>query len=229
MRVLLVEGITDVNLIRYIYTQMSEDNCFDDFEPKGRAKPKIVTFENIKNDSLKIINLNGENNLEKALIDILKPMERKIKSIGILTDADKDFEKSKKEVNEAIEKSEIDEDKFICFLTPNNKDLGNLETLLLSTLDKEFIPQLQCFKQYKECLINDIENIERRAIDKHEVEAYIKFSEKLRKRNQAQFSFVDNGVDTGLWDLSKDEFQPLIKFVQSTLEENYKTRATTEC
>jgi len=214
MRVLLLEGITDVNLVKYIYTQMKDENCFDDFEPKGRISPKIVTFENIRDNSLRIINLNGENNLEKALVYVLKPMERKIKTIGILTDADKDFEKSKQEVKDAIEKSKIDEDKFICFLTPNNKELGNLETLLLSSLDKETIPQLQCFQAYKKCLTDEIKDIEKRAIDKHEVEAYIKFSEKPRNRNQAQFSFIDASGDTGLWDLSKDEFYPIVKFVK---------------
>ena len=217
MRVLLVEGITDVNLVRYIYTQINEKNSFDDFEPKGRTNPKIVTFENIRDEHLRIINLNGENKLEKALVDILKPMERKIKTIGILTDADKNFEKSKKEVRDAIERSEIDEDKFVCFLTPNNRDLGNLETLLLSSLDREAIPQLQCFQAYKQCLTNEIEDIEKRAIDKHEVEAYIKFSEKPRNRNQAQFSFIDSNGDTGLWDLSKDEFTPIINFIELVL------------
>ena len=217
MRVLLVEGITDVNLVRYIYTQINEENSFDDFEPKGRTNPKIITFENIRDEHLRIINLNGENKLEKALVDILKPMERKIKTIGILTDADKNFEKSKKEVRDAIERSEIDEDKFVCFLTPNNRDLGNLETLLLSSLDREAIPQLQCFQAYKQCLTNEIEDIEKRAIDKHEVEAYIKFSEKPRNRNQAQFSFIDSNGDTGLWNLSKDEFTPIINFIESVL------------
>jgi len=217
MRVLLVEGITDVNLVRYIYTQINEENSFNDFEPKGRTKPKIVTFENIRDERLRIINLNGENNLEKALIDLLKPAERKIKIIGILTDADKDFEKSKQEVRDAIEKSEIDESKFICFLTPNNRELGNLETLLLSSLDREAIPQLQCFQAYKQCLTNEIKDIEKRAIDKHEVEAYIKFSEKPRNRNQAQFSFIDSNGDTGLWDLSKDEFTPIMNFIELVL------------
>ena len=213
MRFLLVEGITDVNFVRYIYTTMSDENCFDDFAPKGRDK--IITFENSRHRNLKIINLKGQDNLETALINILKPMERKIKTIGILTDADKDFENSKEEVETAINNSKIDKNKFIPFLTPNNKEEGNLEKLLLSTLDKKNIPQLQCFQQYKKCLMKDISNIEQRAIYKHEVEAYIKFSEKPRQRNQAQFSFIDNGVDTGLWDLSKKEFEPIISFVKS--------------
>jgi len=214
MKIIIVEGITDVNLVRYIYTKMSEKNCFDDFEVKGRSNPKIITFENRRDSDLRIINLNGQDKLEKALIEILKPMERKIKSVGILIDADKNFEKSKKFVENAIKNSEISNNKILSFLTPNNEELGNLETLLLSSLDKENISQLKCFKTYKECLLKDIENIEQRAIDKHEVEAYIKFSEKPRNRNQAQFSFIDEKGDTGLWDLSKDEFKPIIAFVK---------------
>ncbi|HGZ70233.1 MAG TPA: hypothetical protein ENK87_03545 [Nitratifractor sp.] len=64
-------------------------------------------------------------------------------------------------------------------------------------------------------LTKSVPDIEKRAIDKHEVEAYIKFSKKPRNRNQAQFSFVDNGEDTGLCDLSKSEFAPLSGFVTS--------------
>ncbi|SFV70831.1 hypothetical protein MNB_SV-13-2048 [hydrothermal vent metagenome] len=220
MRILLVEGITDVNLVRYIYSQMSEENSFDDFVKKGNINPKIVTFENQRNPSLKIINLNGQDKLDKALENIILPMERKIKKIGIISDADNNFDLSKEIVIKAIENSLINKDKFMCFLTPNDKDVGNLETLLLSSLDKENLPQLQCFKEYKECLNNSIENIEKRAIDKHEVEAYIKFSEKPRNRNQAQFSFVDEKGDTGLWDLSKKEFEPIIAFVELCFKNN---------
>ena len=215
MKILLVEGITDVNLVRYIYSKMSDENSFDDFEPKGRTKPKIVTFENIKYREFRIINLNGQDKLKIALEDIIKPMERKITKIAILTDADKDFEASKQSVMKAIVESTIDSNKFSTFLTPNNSELGNLETLLLSSLDIDKIPQLQCFQEYKKCLTNSIEEIEKRAIDKHEVEAYIKFSAKPRNRNQAQFSFIDSNGDTGLWDLSREEFSPIIKFVQS--------------
>ncbi len=216
MKVILVEGITDANLVRYIYSQMSEEHYFDDFvAPRGRTKSKVVTFENKKHPKLQIINLKGQDNLEYALKTILKPREAVINKIGIITDADQDFQQSEDEVKEAISASDIDMKKISCFLTPNNKDLGNLETLLLSSLDKRDIPQLQCFEEYKQCLTNSIPDIEKRAIDKHEVEAYIKFSQKPRNRNQAQFSFIDKNGDTGLWDLSKKEFQPLIGFVES--------------
>jgi len=216
MRVLLVEGITDVNLVRYIYTNMNNENNFDDFIAQKRgATAKIVTFENRKKRNLKIINLKGQDNLLFTLQEIIKPIENEISKLGIIIDADKKFQNSKDEIEKSISSSSINAQKTSYFLTPNNKDLGNLETLLLSSLDKTDIPQLQCFEEYKKCLTESIPEIEKRAIDKHEVEAYIKFSQKPRNRNQAQFSFIDNTGDTGLWDLSKKEFQPLIGFVES--------------
>ena len=216
MKIILVEGITDVNLVRYIYSKISSEYHFNDFvAPRGRTNLKVVTFENKKHHKLQIINLKGQDNLTDTLKLILKPREAVISKIGILIDADQDFQQSENEVKEAILSSTIDIKKISYFLTPNNKDLGNLETLLLSSLAKTDIPQLQCFEEYKKCLTESILDIEKRAIDKHEVEAYIKFSQKPRNRNQAQFSFFDNVGDTGLWDLSKKEFQPLIKFVES--------------
>ena len=216
MRVLLVEGITDVNLVRYIYSQIDDGFDFYDFEsPKKGTKSNVVTFENKKNRNLKIINLKGQDNLLYALENLLKPDEINIQKIAIISDADKDFDASKQIVMKAIKDSKINKDKFSIFLTPNNSDLGNLETLLLSSLDKEYIPQLKCFKEYKECLKDTVTDIEKRAIDKHEVEAYIKFSKKPRNRNQAQFSFVDKNGDSGLWDLSKKEFTPIVRFLKS--------------
>jgi len=215
MKIILVEGITDLNLVRYIYSKIDDKYNFDDFvAPRGRTSSKVVTFENKKYKKLQIINLKGQDNLKDILKTILKPREAIIHKIGIITDADSDFEKSKDDIINAISFSEIEPKKISYFLTPNNKDLGNLETLLLSSLDKTTIPQLQCFQEYKQCLSKSIPDIEKRAIDKHEVEAYIKFAQKPRNRNQAQFSFIDNSGDTGLWDLSKNEFMPIIRFVE---------------
>jgi hypothetical protein len=215
MRFLLVEGITDVNFVRYIYSKIDNKFDFYDFEPPKRGnRSKVITFENKKYRNFKIINLKGQDNLLFALKEIIKPEEKSIQKIAIISDADRNFKLSNQVVLKAIENSKIDKDKFSIFLTPNNKDIGNLETLLLSSLDKKSIPQLQCFQDYKECLTKHIKDIEKRAIDKHEVEAYIKFSEKPRNRNQAQFSFIDENGYTGLWDLSKQEFQPIIKFLK---------------
>jgi len=151
MKIILVEGITDANLVRYIYSKISSEYHFDDFvAPRGRTNSKVVTFENKKYKKLQIINLKGQNNLEETLKLILKPREAVISKIGILIDADQDFEQSKDEVKEAISSSNIDIKKISYFLTPNNKDLGNLETLLLSSLDKTDIPNFNALKRIKD-------------------------------------------------------------------------------
>ena len=60
MRVLLVEGITDVNLVRYIYSQIDDKFDFYDFEaPKKGTRSKVVTFRNKRNRNFQIINFKG--------------------------------------------------------------------------------------------------------------------------------------------------------------------------
>ncbi len=139
-RYLLVEGITDVALVKYICVVNGICEKFNDFV----ENKNYYEFQN-----LVIINLEGQNKLYKTLA-FLKTEESKIFKIGILQDADTNFDESLDSIKLDIKNSEIELSKIECFLTPNNKDLGDLETLLLSTLDKENIPQLTCFKTYKD-------------------------------------------------------------------------------
>lgn len=204
---LLVEGITDVALVKYICVIKGVTEKFNDFE----QNENYYTF----NDFI-IVNLKGEKNLDKEL-KFLKTEEMEISTIGILQDADKEIEKSKEYVENEIKISEIDEKKIIRFYTPNDKDLGNLETLLLSTLDKENKPQLKCFQAYKECL-NEHIDINTKEMDKAELYAYTMFAKNGKKNYTPQDSFMykpnKKYNDTGLWDLSKKEFEPIIAFVE---------------
>ena len=138
MKIILVEGITDLNLVRYIYSKMKEKYTFDDFEASKRGK--IVTFKNKYEQNLTIINLKGQNNLAFTLEEIIKPIEAEITKLGIITDADQNFELSAKVITDTITDIKLDKTKISSFLTPNNNDLGNLETLLLSSLDTKNIP-----------------------------------------------------------------------------------------
>ena len=109
MKIILVEGITDANLVRYIYSKISSEYHFNDFvAPRGRTNLKVVTFENKKHHKLQIINLKGQDNLTDTLKLILKPREAVISKIGILIDADQDFQQSENKVKEAILSSTID-------------------------------------------------------------------------------------------------------------------------
>jgi len=207
-RYLLVEGITDVALIKYICVINGITEKFNDF----KENKNYYEF-----NDLVIVNLEGQNKLKLELA-LLETEKKNIFKIGILQDADTNFQESFDAIELEIKNSPIDKSKIECFLTPNNKDIGDLETLLLSTLDKENIPQLKCFQTYKDCLDEHID-ITTKAMDKAELHAYTMFARDGKKTYTPKESFMykpnKRYNDTGLWDLSKDEFQPLIKFVKS--------------
>jgi len=214
MKYLIVEGITDVALVKYICFKNNITTKFNEFQLLKSKDSQIEIYE-IRDKNIYIINTKGEKKLKFAL-EILKPEERDIDKIGIIQDSDKDFQKSKENIEKAIEDSNIDKAKIEIFLTPNNKDLGDLETLLLSTLDKENIPQLQCFQDYKSCL-NEHINIDTKAIDKGELYSYTMFSKDGKDYFTPQNSFMykknKKYYDTELWNLEKSEFYPIINFI----------------
>lgn len=215
MRYLIVEGITDVAFIKYVCLKNNISLNFNDFKLQ-KSDGEIDIY---RNEQLFIMNLKGQSNLEDGL-GILKPMIRKIDKIAILQDADGDYDKSLIEVEDAIQ--ELSLENIEIFLTPNDKDEGDLETLLLSTLNKKEISQLECFKDYKSCLSQKIDT-SKKAMDKAELYAYTMFAVDGKNNYTPQNSFIykknKNYIDTNLWDLSKDEFQPIIKFILKILGE----------
>lgn len=204
IKYLLVEGVTDVAFIKYI--------CF-----KNNITKNFNDFEKIKNEykykNFIIVDLKGQDNLNKFLISLNKKIV-KISQVAIIQDADNDFDRSIENINDAINSSNIDKNKIKYFLTPNNKDTGDLETLLLSTIQSNDI--MQCFDEYKECLLKN-NSIYSKALNKGQVYAYTMYSQKGENLHKPQDSFMyklDNKyVDTNLWDLGKDEFKHIIEFV----------------
>ena len=203
---ILVEGITDVAFLKYICVKKKITTKFNDFKQDNNK----YIFNN-----LIIINLNGQNNLAMEL-KFLKEEEEDIEFIGIIQDADSDFKKSKEDIETAIENSKIDKDKIDIFLTPNNRDKGDLETLLLSTIKENSI--IECFNNYKKCLLEN-DTIHPKALNKGQVYAYTMFSQSGENLYKTQDSFMykkrKDYYDTKLWDLKKDEFKPIIKFVEN--------------
>jgi len=217
MRYLLVEGITDVQFIKYICVKYNITKKYNDFKKNENNNPDIDIYE--FND-LKIINIAGQNNLEYVLTNIIKVQEIKIEKLAIIQDADGNFNTSLDLINKAIENSKVTKTlipKENIFLMPNNKDFeGDLETLLLSTLDKSKIPQLKCFEGYKNCL-NEHLDISTKYMNKGEVYSYTMFEKDGKDNYTPQNSFMykkgKKYLDTDLWDLSKEKFQPIINFV----------------
>lgn len=68
----------------------------------------------------------------------------------IIFDADEDYKNSKANIENQINQMNIPKQNYEIFLLPNNKDNGNLETLIEKiALYKEV---LNCFEGYEECI-----------------------------------------------------------------------------
>ena len=203
---LLVEGVTDVSLVEYIcHTKLNID--FSDFKKK-KGGAKVDTYEY---KDFAIIDLKGQNNLLYVLTDIIFPEQQKVKTIGIIQDADDDFNASEQLIKQAILSSKIPSGKIQYFLTPNNQDTGDLETLLLSTIAKSN-KIIDCFDDYKTCLEKH-QTVHQKALNKGQVYAYTMYSQAGANLYKPQDSFIYDNQDTGLWDLNNKKFKPIIDFV----------------
>lgn len=109
-----------------------------------------ISFKIIQNDS------NGLNN---ATITKIKKGLDDGKKVYIIFDADKSYDKTLKRIKKKLKKQLVDSaDTIGVFLFPNNKDSGELETLLIDIAKQ---PQfVECFDNYVECVKSkDIDNI----------------------------------------------------------------------
>ena len=118
---------------------------------------------NIRNYT-KIVAIGGKDN-------IVNHIELKKEDFIIIFDADDDYNESKINIENQLEKLDIENDKI--FLFPNNKDTGNLETLIEKiAIHKEV---LQCYENYESCidyLIDKIPDLKHQA-KKSKVFAYM--------------------------------------------------------
>jgi hypothetical protein len=67
----------------------------------------------------------------------------------LIFDADKDFSERIKEINEWKGKNNLE---FEIFLWPNNKDRGDLETVLEKIINPKNTPIFECWDGYEDCL-----------------------------------------------------------------------------
>lgn len=74
------------------------------------------------------------------------------KRVLIIFDADDNYKKSSENIEKQLDKLGVDKAKCEIFLMPNNKESGNLETLLEKIVKEKCI--LKCFDKYVSCIEN---------------------------------------------------------------------------
>jgi len=77
---LLVEGITDVALIKYISVTYKITQKYNDFIMQGKASARVQTYKHISKN-IYIIDIKGQDNLEYTLSNIIKFRYHHLKSL----------------------------------------------------------------------------------------------------------------------------------------------------
>lgn len=72
------------------------------------------------------------------------------KNLLVIVDADKNFSAAQQSLNDII-KNQFSNN-VAGFLMPNNKDNGNLESLLFNIVDEKLKPFFSCFDTFQQCL-----------------------------------------------------------------------------
>lgn len=162
-------------------------------------------------DSIKIQQTGGKDGIEEGAI--ITTLQRITFSGGInyiIFDADDDYVKRKKEIDDALKGKDI---KYEVFLFPNNKDAGNLETLLSELTLTEHQSILDCFEAYQDC-INKSSKDYRVPILKTKIYAYVDtlLTKKEAKDGMAQET-KRNYLNPNHWDLDVPALQPLKDFL----------------
>jgi hypothetical protein len=179
---------------------------------EGIADKKFITdlildlFTNFPND-VEIIKCGGWQNLDKV-----EPKFKEIDDFGgnniIIFDADANAQNRRAEIMILGQKLNIN---FDLFLLPNDRDPGNLETLLLSIINPTHNAILTCFEDYKNCLSqNSNYNL---PCDKAKVYAYTEALTDGILAKEEKRDYLNNNH----WHLSKQILDPLKAFLTNHL------------
>ena len=138
----IVEGKGDRDFLEFLYREWFGEDKNIEFRACGGKYRMKKAFKKRE----------GENKLEPVLQGNI--LDREGMTLKVIFDADNDLVESKKNIQKQLEnlpeELKVEPQKTKIFLLPNNKDKGNLETLIenVATI-KEVIG---CFKIYRECI-----------------------------------------------------------------------------
>ena len=163
--------------------------------------------------AVNFIELRGKTNIFNLQQQFLVSQEKGNKNL-LFVDADSDFNKTREDVEKIKRQIGVE---FELFIIPNNRDIGNLETLLEQIINLEHKPLLECFENYKQCLISKSNPSYKIPDAKSKIFAYLdalllkKEDEKLAKEENRDYRNAEH------WNLNALYLEPLKNFLQTHL------------
>ncbi|MBH0296072.1 hypothetical protein C2R52_06610 [Helicobacter pylori] len=175
----------------------------------------LYFLEDLPIKNFKVQNIKGKDNLSKRLLEI----EKYDKTL-IIFDADKDYESNKKEILKVVSKTKQTISEEQIFLFPNNRDDGDLETLLLKIAKHDEF--LKCFEGYLECIkskehYKPIKNIRKNMLYAYlealGLEKFFQYTWDTEKKNNKKKLIIDDkdGDEIEIKDQYKGDYEELKK------------------
>ncbi|WQZ93563.1 hypothetical protein KVL67_01945 [Helicobacter pylori] len=168
----------------------------------------LYFLEDLPIKNFKVKDVKGKDNLSKRLLEI----EKYDKTL-IVFDAD-NYKSNKKEILTVVSKTKQTISEEQIFLFPNNKDDGDLETLLLKIAKHDEF--LKCFEGYLECIkskehYKPIKNIRKNMLyaylELFELEKFFQYKwDTNNKKNEEKIIIDDKGK---IKEEHKEEYEKL--------------------
>ena len=166
----------------------------------------------------KDIFINIEGKTEKFSLSTIKIQSSTIgkgnKNILIFDADDKNFTSTLQKIKAKASDLNLTFDSI--FLFPDNKSKGNLETLLLSCVNKKNKELLKCIRAYSECKSALKLDLSREIDEKEEFYIYHGSFEKSGRSKGTERSYLIEHI----WDLKAEETNSLKDFLSTVLDIN---------
>lgn len=170
---------------------------------------QYLKFLNIDVEEQKNIVICGGKDRLKEKKDEIKKILNQGSKVAIIFDADNDYKKSLENIKNQI----CSENDISIFLLPNNKDTGNLETLIEKIATKKEI--IHCFNCYLECIKKHVSNLNLKNLKKSTIYAYL---EAIGEKNKAGSYDKIDFENLNFFDLECEYLKPLKEFLENCVK-----------
>lgn len=202
-KVIVVEGKADISFLKYLFDELGFPVDENINKAASTQQNPVKIREGIYITNLGGYNSDDPNKLKENLEKLLDKQEKFHKIIYLL-DADKDFDKVKKRLEE------LKNDKVSYFIFPNNKSSGMLEDILINIAKKD-----KLMKFIKDDVFNQLNSHQDSKIVKEaksKVMIYLASNTPLKEN-------LHNALQAKeLWDFENEYLDEIKEFLVSELE-----------